>query len=428
MRSAQYRRRIIDDELDDLMPHLPALALQGPRGVGKTSTARQRASSVVELDDPAQAELLQADPQRLARLAPPLLLDEWQRFPQVWDAVRREVDRLPTGGRFLLTGSAVPSVAPAHSGAGRIVSLRMRPLSLAERPGFQPSVSLRDLLRGGASIAGATTTGVPDYVDEMLRSGLPALHALTNRARTAALDAYLEALVHHDLVEQGLTVRRPGALRAWLTAYAAATSTSTSYQRLLDAATPGEHDKPSRATAAVYRDMLEQLWLLDPLPAWLPSGSHFSRLAMAPVHHLADPALAARLVGATSSSLLERADSHTPSWRPPGADTLLGALFESLVVMCTRVYAQANEATVWSLRTRNGDHEVDVIIRRADGGVVAFEVKLNPLVNDRDVRHLLWLRERLGPQLVDSAVITTGADAYRRRDGVAVIPASLLGP
>jgi uncharacterized protein len=112
----------------------------------------------------------------------------------------------------------------------------------------------------------------------------------------------------------------------------------------------------------------------------------------------------------------------------PGGGVLLGALFESLVTLSVRVYAQPLDATVHHLRTQNGDHEIDLIVEGSDRRVVALEVKLAADVTNKDVRHLVWLRERLGERLADAAVITTGHHAYRRPDGIAVIPASLLGP
>lgn len=107
---------------------------------------------------------------------------------------------------------------------------------------------------------------------------------------------------------------------------------------------------------------------------------------------------------------------------------LLGALFESLVALSVRVYAQAGGARVSHLRTHGGGHEVDLIVERPDGGIVALEVKLTSTVDDRDVRHLRWLSERVGPRLIDAVVITTGREAYRRADGIGVVPASLVGP
>jgi uncharacterized protein len=266
---------------------------------------------------------------------------------------------------------------------------------------------------------------LPAYTEEILRSGFPAIRALPPRPRRAQLDGYLARIVEHDFPEQGHLVRRPATLQAWLIAYAAATATTTSYNAILDAATPGDTNKPAKTTTAAYRDVLSQVWQLEPLPGWLPTHNLFTWLAQAPKHHLADSALTARLLGATETSLLTGHPTGPAILRD---GTLLGALFESLIALNLRVYAQANEATIHHLRTRNGDHEIDFIIERDDHKIVALEVKLSSTVDDSDVTHLHWLRNHLGPNILDTAVITTGTYAYRRADGIAVIPTALLAP
>ncbi len=421
-----YQLRAVDRELDELLGGLPAISLEGPKGVGKTATAQRHAATVFAMDDATQRELLTADPQRLDRAPAPVLVDEWQRAPAVWDFVRRSVDRDPAPARFLLTGNATPTSAPTHSGAGRIVQLRMRPMSLAERALAKPTVSLGELLTGRRpAVGGGTALSLVDYAEEIVRSGFPAIRQLPPRARRAQLDGYLNRIVERDFAEQGHLVRRPDTLRGWLAAYAAATATTSSYNAILDAATPGETNKPAKTTTTAYRDVLSQLWLLDPVPGWLPGRSAFSRLGAAPKHHLADPALAARLLGVDVPALLDDSAPDAAVRRP---GPLLGALFESLVTLSVRVYAQAAEATVHHLRTWDSRHEVDLVIQRADQRIVALEVNLSPSVSDDDVRHLTWLRRQLGDDLLDAAVITTGSEAYRRADGIAVIPLSLLEP
>jgi uncharacterized protein len=422
----EYQPRVVDRELDELLDGLPAISIEGPKGVGKTATAERRAQTVFAMDDDAQRQLLRADPARLDRSPTPVLVDEWQREPPVWDLIRRSVDRDPAPARFLLTGSATPTSAPTHTGAGRIVQVRMRPMSLAERGVVVSTVSLAALLAGRCSdVAGSSSLTLLDYAEEVVRSGFPAIRRLPDRARRAQLDGYLARIVERDFPEQGYAVRRPATLRSWLAAYAGATSTTSSYSAILDAGTPGDHEKPAKTTTIAYRDILAQLWLLDPIPGWSTSRSAFTRLASTPKHNLADPALAARLLGADVPALLTDSPKR-PGVLSPGP--LLGALFESLVALSVRVYAQAAEATVHHMRSRNGDREIDLIVQRADQRVVAFEVKLAGEVNDEDVKHLRWLSGQLCDDMIDSAVITTGSEAYRRADGIAVIPASLLGP
>jgi predicted AAA+ superfamily ATPase len=284
-----------------------------------------------------------------------VLLDEWPHVPAVWDAVRRAVDDDPSSNPFLLAGSAAPAEAPTHSGAGRIVSVRMRPLSLSERGLETPTVSLA--------------------------------------------------------------------------AYDAATATTTSLDKIRNAAAAGDVEVPAKVTVGAYREVLERLWILDAVPGWTPSRNQLARLTLAPKHHVADPAPAARLLGLDEGALLAGAAS-APSGAPsfmPRDGTLLGQLFESLVTLSVRVYAQGAEARVGHLRTREGRQEVDLVVERGDRRVLGLEVKLSATVTDDDVRHLLWLRERLGPDVLDLVVVTTGTHACRRPDGVAVVPAAPLG-
>lgn len=203
-----------------------------------------------------------------------------------------------------------------------------------------------------------------------------------------------------------------------------ATATTSSYDKIRDAATAGEGDKPAKTTTIPYRNALERLWVLEPMPAWEPTGSHLNRLASSPKHFLVDPALAARLVGVERDSLIF---GRGPAATVRGG-TFLGSLFESLAALSLRCFAQLAGARVLHLRTRGGLREVDFIVERSDHRVVAFEVKLAQVVVDDDVKHLSWLRDRLGDRLLDAVVITTGAHAFRRPDGIAVVPLALLGP
>jgi uncharacterized protein len=264
-----------------------------------------------------------------------------------------------------------------------------------------------------------------DYTDEILASGFPGLRDLSGRALRAQLDGYLLRIVDRDFEELGRPVRNPAALRRWMTAYAAASSTTASFEKIRDASTGGHGEKPAKTTTIPYRDVLERLWIVDPVPAWLPTRNRIRRLSAPPKHQLADPALATRLLGIDAGSLL---DASRAGPFVPRDGTLLGALFESLVTLSVRIYAQAAEATVKHLRTAGGAHEIDLIVERADGRLIAMEVKLARDAGNADTGHLEWLSAQIGDALLDAVIITTGEEAYRRSDGIAVIPAALLGP
>ena len=416
-----YQRRVIDDELDMLFPQLPAILIDGPRGVGKTATASQRCVSVRRLDVEAEARVLQADPTLIAADPTPLLVDEWQRIPTTFDVVRRLVDDDSSGGRFLLTGSA--PTTQTHSGAGRISTMRLRPLTLFERGVEDPSVSTAALLAGDAPITGRTQLSLREYVHEILVGGFPGMRHLDGRALTRQLDSYLDRIVDHDLAESGLIVRRPATVRAWLRAYAAATGTTASWEKIRDAATSAG-DKPAKTTTLPYIELLTGLRIIDPLEAWTPSNNHLRALTHLPKHYLADPALSARLVRRSATQLLA---GNAPDTVVPRDGGFLGGVFEALAALSVRTFAQNCDARVHHLRTEGGRHEVDLILE-SDNGVVGIEVKLASAVADEDVKHLLWLRDRIGRDCIDLAILHTGPEAYRRADGVAVVPLALLGP
>ncbi|MEO6145300.1 MAG: DUF4143 domain-containing protein [Dermatophilaceae bacterium] len=430
VRVTNYQRRVVDDELDELLADLPAVSLEGPKGVGKTATATERAGSIFSLDNPATLEVIKADPGRLISAPEPTLIDEWQRYPTSWDQVRRAVDARPDPGRFVLTGSASPKAPATHSGAGRIVGVRMRPLTLPERDVETPTVSLSALVRGRADggralVTGSTSVDLQTYAEQIFTGGFPGMRASTTRGRRASLKSYVDRIVDRDFPEAGLAARNPALLRRWLTAYAAATATTASFETIRDAATAGNGDKPAKSTTIPYQDTLQRIWISDPLPAWVPSRNRLKRLTLASKHHLADPALAMSLTDLTLDDVLE---GRGPGPTIPRNGTFLGALFESLVALNLRVFAQAAECSVHHLRTMGGEREIDFIITGPNGKVLALEVKLAQTVDGHDVRHLRWLAETLGPGLVDAVVVTTGKDAYRRADGVAVVPLALLGP
>ncbi|MCP2263424.1 ATP-binding protein [Promicromonospora thailandica] len=421
-----YTPRAVDANLREMLRGLPAVSVEGAKAVGKTMTAGRLARTTIRLDRREEAELLALDPSRLRRDPTPVLIDEWQLMPESWDLVRRAVDDGAGAGAFLLTGSATPR-ARIHSGAGRIVRVRMRPMSFAERQVETPTVSFASLLADGrADIGGNTEVGLGDYAEEIVRSGFPAVRAQDGVHRRDSLDGYLTRIVEHDFSELGHVVRRPKVLEAWMTAYAAVTGTTATYEAILDAATQGIGDKPTRPTTAAYRDTLERLWILDEVPAWVGSRNRLASLTQTSKHFLADPALAARLLGVGSGALV---DQPQPGKIVARDGTLLGALFEHLVTLSVRVHAEVERARVLHLRTKGGEHEVDLVVERDDGKVLAIEVKLNPLPGDKDVKHLRWLREKLGDDLLDAVVVTTGPLAYRRpQDGIAVVPLALLGP
>lgn len=403
------------------MPQLPAILLDGPKAVGKTSTATQRAGTIKRLDRSDERSLAAANPDWITRGEKPILLDEWQRSPDVWGEIKSAVDRDFTGGQYLLTGS-LPSTE-THSGAGRITAVRMRPLSIAERTIEQQTVSLKKLLDGSANIEGETSTGINDYTKEMTVSGFPAIRTLSGRALRVALDGYIDRIIDADIREVGLSIRKPASLRSWITAYAAATATTASWETIRDAANSGSHEPPAKTTVIPYRDALTRLRVLDELPAWTPSHNPFTKVSLTAKHFLADPALALRLMNYDSETIQTASGFGKAKFDSP----LIGRMFEALAVQSVQTYVQAAFASVSHFRAMNGRHEIDMIIEREDGKVIAVEVKLSATPDPADGKHLKWLKSEIEEQLIDLVVIYAGKYAYRHND-IAYVPLALLGP
>ena len=435
-----YSPRIIDGELDMLMKGLGAVSIDGAKAVGKTATAMRRAVRTVRLDRPAVADVVRAAPDEALRPPFPVFFDEWQHVPAIWDEVRHLVDDDLTPGLVILAGSAAPPAhaLPTHTGSGRIVTRRMRPLTISERleaagspADSRDTISVGALLTPGPRplIRGESLWKLSDYAREIIASGFPAIRLLSPALRRAQLDGYVRHLTTRDVQEANGAAANPAAIRRWLLAYAAATATTTSLEKLRDVATAGDGGTSAKATAARYRDALERTFVYDPVLAWKPGGTALSRLGEAPKIHLVDPGLSAHLLGIDEDALMNGASTPlvdaVSSVRDGG---LFGALFESLVALSMRTYAQATDVEHLYVRTHGGDHEVDGLFVRRDQQCVAYEVKLAGKVTDDDVRHLHWLKKRLGDQLLDSIVVHTGPAAYRRPDGIGVVPAAMLVP
>jgi uncharacterized protein len=416
-----YVRRSVDDALDELLLELPAILLDGPKAVGKTTTALQRAKTAKKLYRQTDLDRAALNPDWLLQGDKPILIDEWQKFSQSWELVKESVDNDFSGGQFLLTGSLPDS--GTHSGAGRITSLRMRPLGFSERGLEAPSVSFQQLLDGHNEVSGNTKFSGEQYADEVASSGFFGIRTKTGNAQLVALDGYLERIIDTDVKEAGLSVRRPATLAAWMRAYAAATATTASWETIRDAATGGSDLPPTKATTLPYRDTLTRLRILDELPAWIPSRNHFTRVGSSSKHYLADPALALRLLGMSAAQLTAGPGFAQTTFDKP----LFGRMFEALVALTVRGLAEAKFAKVMHFRDAKGFREIDLIVQRSDGKILGIETKLSETVTPQDFKHLHWLQDQIGDELIGKVLIYAGKEAYTAQ-GVSVVPLALLGP
>jgi predicted AAA+ superfamily ATPase len=232
-------------------------------------------------------------------------------------------------------------------------------------------------------------------------------------------------MVNRDFAELGVRVRKPNVLRAWLTAYAAATATTTSYAKILRASTAGEDKKPSKDTTLVYRDTLERLYLTDRVDPWLPSPNPITALGRSQKHFLVDPALALSLLRIRKQELLT--STRELEIGVSRDNSVFGRLFENLAACSLKVYAQSAEANLYHFRTSDARHEVDFIVERGNG-LLGIEVKLDTQITREDGDELHWLEGQLGSsRRFTKLIVYAGSHAYRRPDGIVVVPLALLG-
>lgn len=414
-----YTPRIVDAELRELLGSAGAVVIEGPKACGKTMTATQQAASQVLLDvDQAALQALAVEPALVLEGQRPRLLDEWQVAPELWNQVRRAVDRSGAAGQFLLTGSAVPADdASRHTGAGRFGFLRMRPMSLVESGASSGAVSLRQLFEGEQQAIADPGLGVRDLSALIARGGWPAQQERSLTAASRAARDYLEQVRQVDISRVGERRRDPGRVGALLRALGRHCATEVKLSTL--AADAGGADGPlDDRTVTDYLLALERLMVIEDQPAWAPHLRSRARLRKAPKRHFVDPSLAVAALGASAERLIQDFE-----W--------FGQLFESLVIRDLRVLSQPLGGEVFHYRDDYGV-EVDAIVQLYDGRWGAIEIKLG----EGQVEQAATTLKRFSDQIdsgrsgspVFLAVICGKGYGYRRADGVVVLPVGALGP
>jgi len=416
--SLAYRPRVVDAELVAALAAAGAVLIEGPKACGKTATARQVVASEVRLDvDPTARAAAAVDPGLVLDGAVPRLIDEWQLEPDVWNHVRRAVDDRRAPGQFVLTGSAVPADDQTrHVGAGRIVRLRMRPMTLAESGHSSGAVSVASLLSGAPARAVDPGLTVRDIADRVAVGGWPGNLGLTVPEAQRVLRAYLDEVARVDVRRIDGVRRDPQIVTRLLRSLARNVATPAPARLLLADVSGADRAIKDEETIASYLDALARLMIIEDLPAWAPSLRSRTRLRASSVRHFVDPSLAVASVRATPARLL-------------GDLNWLGFLFENLVIRDLRVYAQALDAQVFHYRDESG-LEADAIIELPDGRWAAFEAKLGLREIDAAAGHLLKLRDRVDREATGDpvvlGVITAAGLSYVREDGVMVISIGTL--
>lgn len=416
----KYLPRISDSILKSHLEAMGAVLIEGAKWCGKTSTARQMAGSILMLQDPDQQEkykiATQTKPSLLLRGDTPRLLDEWQMYPVLWDAVRFAVDQRGEVGQFILTGSTVPTDgATMHTGTGRITRMLMHPMSLYESGDSTGEISLRNLFVGKHDIEGFSKLSIEKIAYLTCRGGWPGAIKLEEKAALHVATAYLEAIVNADIQRVDGIEKNPDRVRLLLRSLARNTCTLATAKTIIDDVAANEVSMTEK-TYTSYMNALKRIFVVENSPAWQPSLHSKTAIRSSEKRNFVDPSIGIAALQASPDNLLD--DFET-----------FGFFFESLCTRDIRVYTQALGGEVHHYRDRSG-LEADMIIRLHNGQWAAIEVKMGSKQIDEAAENLIALRERIDTSRVGEPaflmVLTGGEYAYRRKDGVLNIPIGCL--
>ena len=418
----KYLPRIMDTLLQEELQAFGAVLLTGPKWCGKTTTAKQIAHSTLSMQSPdnqeAYLQLAEIAPSMLLEGEHPRLIDEWQMAPQLWDAVRHDVDSKGDIGLYILTGStSVDEKKLKHSGAGRISRLKMYTMSLFESNESNGTVSLAEIFKSPSGIVSRSDLKIEDYARLIIRGGWPGTIDKSEDINRRQIAGYCDAIVKSDITSVDGVSRDERKVISVLRSYARHTATQTPKTTIHnDIAQNNESIHIN--TLDSYLTALNRLFVIDDLPAWSPKLRSKTAIRISETRHFVDPAIAAYFLQAFPRDLLF--DMNT-----------FGFLFESLVIRDLRIYAQALRGRLSHYRDKNG-LEADAVIHLPDGRWAAIEVKLGIKQVDEAAKNLLELKAIIDNSQIHEPsflmIVTATEYAYQRPDGVLVVPLGCLKP
>lgn len=419
-----YKQRLADEMLAESLTYKGAILIEGPKWCGKTTTAEQHAKSILYMDSPANLEsnlqMAAIDPSLLLNGETPRLIDEWQLAPKLWDAVRFDVDHRHAVGQFMLTGSAVPVSEDDmhHSGTGRFTWLKMRPMSLWESGESNGSVSLSRLFESPEKIAAVNNLKIADIAFLICRGGWPVAATLQGKAALAQAFDYVDAVVKKDISRVDGVRRSASVARQLMRSYARNQGSQASVGTILADMTSNADNEVSDKTIGSYIEALRKIFVIEDSEAWNPNLRSKTAVRTANTRYFIDPSVGTAILGLGPDDLLK--DLNT-----------MGLFFETLCVRDLRVYADALDGQVYHFRDKNG-LECDAVVHLRNGHYGLIEVKLggDGLV-ESGAKNLLTLASRIDTDKMPAPsflmVLTgTGPFAYRRPDGVYVVPVGCL--
>ena len=420
-----YKKRIADYLLQRKLQGKGAVLIEGPKWCGKTTTAKQIAQSVLDLGNTdvfnQSVRMAAISATALLQGETPRLIDEWQTLPSLWDSIRSEVDNRSDFSQFILTGSAVPpQEATRHSGTGRIGRIRMRPMSLWESGESDGSVSIQRLFDGQDFGVLTCANDLEQLAFLVCRGGWPQATLLSGEVALDQAIDYYNAICEVDIRRVDDTRRSPERTRILLRSYARNIAAQTPFSTMRSDMLQHDGHTLNEDTVIDYVGALKKLFVLEDSPAWNPNLRSKTAIRTSDTRYFVDPSIAAAALGAAPKDLIN--DLQT-----------FGLLFENLVVRDLRCYAEALDATLYHYRDASG-LECDAVLHRRDGSYGLIEVKLGGEGNiDAGAATLCKLEKnidtaRMKAPTFKMVVVGVGKYAYKRQDGVYVVPIGCLKP
>ncbi len=421
----EYKGRIADKMLREKLDAMGAVLIEGPKACGKTTTAEQQAKSVIYMDDPSRQahyqQMAQTDISVLLQGDTPRLIDEWQEIPQFWDAIRFTVDHRQEEGQFILTGSAVPADTKEihHTGTGRFGWLTMRPMSLWESGESTGGVSLEQLFDAPEKIAAANKLGIKDLAFTVCRGGWPkSLNKKTEAAALMQVQEYYKAIVNTDISRVDNVRRDAERTKRIMRSYSRHQGMQTPLTTILADISTNESDTISVPTVESYLSALRKIFVIEDMPAWNPNLRSKTAVRTSDTRYYVDPSVGVAALGLGPNDLLN--DLNT-----------FGLFFETMCIRDLRVYADYLDGSVYHYRDKTG-LECDAVVHLRNGSYGLVEIKLGgeKLIED-GAKTLTALAElidttRMKAPAFKMILIGVGDYAYRRADGIYVVPIGAL--
>ncbi len=421
----RYKHRIADQILAKKLASKGAVLIEGPKWCGKTTTAEQQAKSILYMDNPAtlqsNLQMAEIDASLLLEGNTPRLIDEWQLAPKIWDTARFEVDHRHQVGQFILTGSAVPTDEKDmhHSGTGRFAWLTMRPMSLYESGESNGKVSLKELFDNPETKVAATNSlNIEDIAYLICRGGWPFACELKGEEALAQAFDYVDAVIKKDVARVDGVNRNATTTRLIMRSYARNQGSQATIGTIVADMMTNDENEITSKTAGNYLDSLRKIFVIEDSEAWNPNLRSKTAIRTANTRYFIDPSIGTAVLGLGPKDLI--ADLNT-----------MGLFFETLCVRDLRVFADALDGQIYHFRDKNG-LECDAVMHLRNGKYGLIEVKLGgDKLIEEGAKNLLTLAEKINTEKMSSpsflmVLTATGNFAYRRKDGVCIVPIGCL--